>query len=282
MKQIAIILSVLGCMSLLTQCDLINPEQTYTLSVSQTSVSLSSEGGTFNDIRISTNGPWTAAVSSDWVKICNSEGSSGNNQVLFYEVSSNASSQSRTSVITVQVGTAEHIIMQEVSVYQEANAAYEYISRWYPTNCGTEPNGDMYVWNALPTCPSGYHIPTGDEVDQLCTYPSVWVTDGPGGISGRWFCPTEDATANPSTANGCVFFPAVGYGRLNSDGTEAYFLQETRGCYWTSTLSEFDHSGADILLFLSDNHPVKGWSRIMWKNSDGSSWQMLLPVRCVR
>ena len=279
MKKLILVLSVLGCVCFLTRCSSDSPEQADTLSVSQAAIIVSCNGGTFGDIIVSTNTSWTASSSTDWVRIITTSGSSGDNQPLYYEVSQNTSEQRRTATITLTAG----VKIQMVQVIQDGanhQIVDEFLSRWYPTNCGTQPYGDYYRFDQLPSCPSGYHVPSEDEFGQLVTYPSLWGM-GPGGVNGRWFCPTTAAISNPSSANGCVFFPAAGLRGVSSGGSVATYGRGTRGNYWSSTPDEFSSENAYLLFFGSDN-VGGGWGSWRSTGNDGLTRWDGQSVRCIK
>lgn len=153
--------------------------------------------------------------------------------------------------------------------------------RWYPTNCGTQPYGDHYAWESLPTCPDGYHIPELSDVWELMKYPSVWDTNGPGNVPGLWVCSTEAATSDPSTDAGCVFFPLSGYSYINSNGEVTSTFSRTKiGFYWTSTISEEDPLGANTLS-VTESGVSRGWCRFVVRREEGNM-SMGIPVRCIK
>lgn len=155
-----------------------------------------------------------------------------------------------------------------------------FLSRWSPTNQGAQPYGNLYPQDQLPDCPRGYHIPTEAEFDQLITYPSVWVTDGPNGVGGYWFCPTEAAKASPSIAAGCAFFPAAGFREVYEDGGIRLVGQGTQGLYWSSTYNESAPDDVYCLYFIDDGVAVD-WLPSSGTDS-GQQWKNALSVRCIK
>lgn len=276
MKKLGIILSVIGAIGLLTHCDICCLDQVDVAIVSPSDASIPHEGGTFNLV-VSSNEAWTASSSADWVQIPTASGSCGLYQPLNYEVLANTSGQSRTAVISVITASAS----QNVNVYQAAHPVAAFLSRWYPTNCGTQPYGDSYQFEALPTCPSGYHISTKADFDQLCDCPSVWTTKGPGEVPGRWFCFSEEATANPSLDNGSVFFPAAGIG-INLSDVIVFELEQNEGGYYCTNTPHESNPGLWYILVFNANQFIITDFPSQAGEGTGIHMKFQLSVRCIK
>ena len=132
------------------------------------------------------------------------------------------------------------------------------MTAWSTTDDETEawdystPIGN--TWEAYNNpCPTGWRLPTGDELEALQKAGSEWTNRN--GVYGRLF----------GTAPYQIFLPAVGW-RCGNDGLHDYAM--TKGYYWSSTAS--DDESAIYLWFNAEEAGVD-WD---WR-ADGFN------VRCV-
>lgn len=159
-----------------------------------------------------------------------------------------------------------------------------FLARWYSINCGYSeslPYGDLYQWPQMPSCPTGYHVATSEEYEKLCTYPSVFVNNGPHGTNGRWYCPSNEAINNPSTAKGCVFFPAGGQRKDSTNGTSETNGQYSEGYYWSSTVLTGQNKWVAIFYF--DNEEGGGVYSDFWEVlPDRPRFRYARSFRCIK
>ena len=130
---------------------------------------------------------------------------------------------------------------------------------WATCNLGAEQQSDYgsyYSWaDAQKSCPTGWRLPTKEEVDDLLKLSNngVWGTFD--GVEGVWL--NEGGKEQEG-----LFLPAGGFKDSSSD---SILYQKTCGPYWTST--DYDDSFAFYLyLFanggftsLGDNHYDKSY-----------------------
>jgi len=108
------------------------------------------------------------------------------------------------------------------------------------SNGGTNWNSDTpeeTEWEkANDPCPTGWRVPTQEELQELTNADYVWTTRN--SVSGCLF-------------DNSLFLPAVGY-RLHTDGTLQFAGSQLRGFYWSSTYSSGTHA-YDLYLLLITN-----------------------------
>lgn len=300
MKKLRIILSMLGCICLMTNCGeaqeapqfIVEPE-TVSLDYKKDTCSNIICVSIIQDMSYMSVGDedflrglnWTLGDYPDWLTINNNNKEGGvGKSFLDVTVKENTSSERRSASIVFNLRFGSEVL-SSVSVKIIQEGAPHFLTRWYPTNCGTGTNGDGYYrWDLLSTnpCPQGYRVPTKDEFDRLLNEcPSKWVDQGPGSVSGRWFCPGTEATNNPSTESGCVFFPAAGSRYLVSNnqvhdpdnlGSDGY--------YWSSAAPGTPTDKAYSLHFTRDAANVVDE---YWKatGGDGGTMWHTYSVRCI-
>lgn len=162
-----------------------------------------------------------------------------------------------------------------VQVFTQDNEAF--IARWDSTNCGTQPNGDLYRWNQLPTCRSGYRVPTKDEYNQLLSCPFVWGNKN--GTPGWFFYPSE-AEQSKGDKGKRVFFPANGGRTVYQNGSADTYQQGETALYWTSTPYESDPDKAYLMLIFSTFQDV---TYAYWRYPMGDGvWMFERNVRCIK
>lgn len=189
----------------------------------------------------------TRADEVSWLRLDKTSGPAGSQSVLVTPEESNFTGEERSATINVIIGTSTNTV--------KVNQPTHFLTRWAEANLGDSTcgeYGDYFLFNSLPTCPEGYHIPTKAEFDSLCTYPSVCVEAAlvsPPNVPGRWFCSTEADKLAPSTDRGCVFFPAAGFRQVRSNGNMYTNNRGTYAFYWSSTPSESDSNEAYYLYF---------------------------------
>ena len=88
------------------------------------------------------------------------------------------------------------------------------------------------TWTHNP-CPSGWRLPTNNELTALDATGSTYVTAATRGnrVLGRYYGPNNATCSLPSNMAGCIFLPAVG--RRNAAGAPLY--TGVNGLYWSST-----------------------------------------------
>ena len=128
--------------------------------------------------------------------------------------------------------------------------------RWMTYNVGaSESNlcGSLYTYdNAMTACPSGWRVPTRDELKSLSANYSDWTTYK--GVNGRWFSGSQAYSSNVSA----IFLPAT----FTDDG-------ESSGEYWLSMEEGYTVS---YCLFFSSGYV--GFSL----SGHSNEW----PVRCLK
>ena len=125
---------------------------------------------------------------------------------------------------------------------------------WMNYNVGASASnlyGSSYNFNNAQTaCPSGWRVPTKDELSSLSANYSAWTTYK--GVNGRWFSGSQAYSSNVSA----IFLPELSSG-------------DTLGLYWSST--EYDINNAYYLRFNSGSVYV-----------DYRDRQFTWSVRCVK
>ena len=104
---------------------------------------------------------------------------------------------------------------------------------------GWSSTGDLSeTWTNNP-CPSGWRLPTREELTALSGTGSTWAEAGERGntVAGRFYGPNNARCTIPNE-RGCIFLPASGSLDYN-DG--AYSGAGTNGAYWSGTQQNNDH-----------------------------------------
>lgn len=175
------------------------------------------------------------------------------------------------------------LLTQCICVPCEDQVADPFLSGWFVSNSGTDDGyGSLYASDDLPTCPEGYHLPTKADFEQLLTYSSVWTEEGPQGASGFWFCPTEEALANPSYENGCVFFAAAGISEYASGVSGVTSGQTDIGAYWSATMSETETGKVFYLSFTFESKSLESMYPMVTSTDGLSTVKFGLSVRCLK
>lgn len=110
------------------------------------------------------------------------------------------------------------------------------------------------TWNLTlyNPCPSGWRVPTSQELSALIASGSTWVNAGsgsPDGLAGRWFGPDSDGLRTNS-----IFLPAGGFRNIQS----LLSNRGTAGYYWPSNK---DNDGATRDLYFTITNPGQRFSR---------------------
>jgi len=217
------------------------------LELDKTTLLFEAEGGTQN-ISVSSNENWTISNDASWITVSPQSGN-GNATVIVTAVVS-MRSETRTARLIFSVGTKSVItdITQEESINPQGVVINDV--RWATHNVdapGTfteniECDGEYYQWNRGTTdflywddywnsvyansdfwlsennpCPSGWRVPTNDELEKLLNSDNSWTTIN--GINGRQF----------GTAPNTIFLPAGGR-RVGSNLILSFRLN---GFYWS-------------------------------------------------
>lgn len=116
---------------------------------------------------------------------------------------------------------------------------------WKQFNVGaSESNlcGSLYTFaKAQTACPSGWRLPTSDELQSLSVNYSDWTTYK--GVSGRWFSGSQTYSSEASA----IFLPG-----------DLLFNGVSYGFYWSSTEYDNDVAKAYCLYFDTDVNVVDG------------------------
>jgi len=126
------------------------------------------------------------------------------------------------------------------------------------------PQASVWDFGSSP-CPSGWRVPTSQELSALRLSGSTWTATGPGGIAGRWFGKDHGAT----TPTKSIFMPAAG--TRNLGGVENN--RSTGGNYWSGTPYLPDGITSFNFAFISTN--TSPLSNNGWRG-------MGFSVRCVK
>jgi len=237
------------------------------LELDKTTLTFEADGGTQN-ISVSSNGNWTISNDASWITASPQSGN-GNATVIITAVVS-MRSEIRTARLTFSVGTKSVItdITQEENINPQGVVINDV--RWATHNVdapGTfteniEFYGEYYQWNRGTTdflywndywnsvyansdfwlsennpCPSGWRVPTRDELEKLLNSDNSWTTIN--GINGRQF----------GTVPNTIFLPAGG----RKVGSNWFFSFGLNGFYWSDMVNTLGDGTNARYLFVSNN-----------------------------
>jgi uncharacterized protein (TIGR02145 family) len=144
---------------------------------------------------------------------------------------------------------------------------------WYDNNISNKkPYGALYNWHAVNTgklCPSGWHVPSFDEFQNLRDFLG---DTGPGGQlkekgTGHWKTPNTGAT----NSSGFTALPGGKRDPFNNNNGAFIFFGEA-GYFWSSSQGGNPMDGKDMALFYDNAEIGPG------ENVKGNGYS----VRCIK
>lgn len=87
------------------------------LTVTPSCESIAANGGIVSHAILSTNTPWSAITSEDWIHLVTCAGSSGKNQLISYVVTANTHHRVRHALITIRSGN----LSKNIQIVQAGN-----------------------------------------------------------------------------------------------------------------------------------------------------------------